>query len=190
MESNMGGALTASDVALLTGNEGFGGNSFLWIFALLILAGGGFGGLGFGNRSQAATTDEVSAGFNFAGINNNLNEITAGVAGVNQNLGNAICQSTYELSNRISQCCCDTQAAIQNVRYDMAVQNGDLKALIHSEGEATRAMIQQNKIETLQAQVNQLQLAQATCGIPRVNPNAWGVYPYTCGTGCNGTMTY
>lgn len=190
MESNMG-ALTASDVALLTNNDGFGGsNSFLWIFALLILAGGGFGGLGFGNRNQTATTDEVSAGFNFAGINNKLNEITAGVAGVNQNLGNAICQSTYELASKIDNCCCNTQLGVQQVRYDMAVQNGDLKALIHSEGEATRAMIQQNKIESLQAQVNQLQLAQATCGIPRVNPNAWGVYPYTCSTGCNGTMTY
>lgn len=191
MESNMG-ALTASDVALLTNNDGFGGsNSFLWIFALLILAGGGFGGLGFGNnRMQTATTDEVSAGFNFAGINNKLNEITAGVAGVNQNLGNAVCQSTYELASKIDSCCCNTQLGVQQVRYDMAVQNGDLKALIHSEGEATRAMIQQNKIESLQAQVNQLQLAQATCGIPRVNQYAWGVYPYACNTGCNGTIAF
>ena len=72
----------------------------------------------------------------------------------------------------------------------MAVQNGDLKALIHSEGEATRAMIQQNKIESLQQQVNSLQLAQATCGIPKVNQYAWGVSPYTCNTGCNGVMPY
>lgn len=100
------GALTASDIALLNGNEGFGGNSFMWIFALLILAGGGFGGFGFGNnaRNQAATTDELSSGFNFSGINNKLNEITAGVAGVNTNLGNAICSSTYELASKIDNC--------------------------------------------------------------------------------------
>lgn len=186
------GALTASDIALLNGNDGFGGNSFMRIFALLILAGGGFGGFGFGNnaRTQAATTDELSAGFNFSGINNKLNEITAGVAGVNTNFGNAICSSTYELASKIDNCCCTTQRSVDQVRYDMAVQNGDLKALIHSEGEATRAMIQQNKIESLQQQVNSLQLAQATCGIPKVNQYAWGVYPYTCNTGCNGTLTY
>lgn len=173
-----------ADLKAVTDNDcgmGFGGGSWVvWILLFALLGGGGFG---FGGRNQAATTDELSAGFNFAGINNKLNEITAGVAGVNQNLGNAICSSTYELASKVDNCCCNTQAAVQQVRYDMAVQTGDLKALIHSEGEATRAMIQQNKIESLQAQVNQLQLAQATCGIPRVNQYAWGVYPYTCG--CN-----
>lgn len=41
------GSLSASDVALLSGRDGgdiWGGNSMMWIFALLILAGGGFGG--------------------------------------------------------------------------------------------------------------------------------------------------
>lgn len=46
------GSLSASDVALLSdrgygyGDGMWGGNSMMWIFALLILAGGGFGGLG------------------------------------------------------------------------------------------------------------------------------------------------
>lgn len=177
---------TPADIATMTGNDGnMGGNWFVWILLFALLGGNGFG---FGGRGQAATTDELGAGFNFAGVNNKLNEIVAGVAGVNQNLGNAICSSTYELAGKIDNCCCTTQNLIGQVRYDMAVQNGDLKALIHSEGEATRAMIQQNKIESLQAQVNQLQLAQATCGIPKVSQYAWGVYPYTCQAtcGCNG----
>ena len=177
-----------SDIRAVTdGNDGMFGGNGLWFLALLFLFGNG--GFGFGGRNQAATTEELSAGFNFAGINNKLNEITAGIAGVNTNLGNAICSSTYELASKIDQCCCNTQLGVQQVRYDMAVQNGDLKALIHSEGEATRAMIQQNKIESLQAQVNQLQLAQAMCGVPRINPNAWGIYPYTCGTTCGTSVT-
>ena len=96
--------LTATDVALLNGNTGMAGNGFMWIiflFAFLLLGGNN----GFGGRNQAATTDELSAGFNFSGINNKLNEINAGISGVNQNLGNAICQSTYELSNKIDNCC-------------------------------------------------------------------------------------
>lgn len=179
-----------SDIRAVTdgGNGTFGGNG-IWFLALLFLFGGG--GFGWGGRNQAATTEELSAGFNFSGINNKLNEINAGIAGVNQNLGNAICSSTYELASKIDNCCCNTQLGVQQVRYDMAVQNGDLKALIHSEGEATRNMIQQNKIESLQAQINQLQLAQATCGLPRINPYGYGVYAYpTCagGCGCNGAF--
>lgn len=157
---------------------GIGGYGILLLFFLFAATGGGFGG--FGGRNQAATTDEVASGFNFQGINSKLNELVAGQAGINQNLSNAICSSTYELANKIGDCCCQTQLGIQQVRYDMAVQNGDLKALIHSEGEATRSMIQQNKIESLQAQVNQLQMSQALCGVPKINPNAWGVYPYAC----------
>lgn len=170
--------MTPADYAAINGNDGMFGGNGLWFLALLFLFGGGFG---YGNRTQATTTDELSAGFNFSGINSKLNEIVAGIAGVNQNLGNAICSSTYELGSKIDACCCQTGNLIGQVRYDMTVQNSDLKAAIHAEGEATRAMLQQNKIESLQAQVSQLQLAQATCGLPRINQFAWGVYPYTCG---------
>lgn len=166
----MEGNYSLSDIAAVTNDGMFGGgnNGILWLFAILALG----GGFGFGGRGQAATTEDLSAGFNFAGVNNGLKDISSAVAGVNQNLGNAICTSTYELASKIDSCCCNTQLAIK-----------DLTATVVAENAATRSMIQQNKIEALQAQVNQLQLAQATCGIPRINPNAWGVYPYTCG--CN-----
>lgn len=163
-----------SDIAAVTGNDNCGmggGNWFAWILLFALFGGNGFG---FGGRNQAATTDELSAGFNFSGVNNKLDEIVAGQANINQNLGNAICQLGYKgleqtaaLSSQMASCCCD------------------LKTAIHAEGEATRNMLQQNKIESLQAQINQLQLAQATCGLPRINQYAWGVYPYTCG--CSGT---
>ena len=53
MENN--GALSASDVALLNRNNGmsWGDSSFMWIFALLILANGGFGGWGNNNFANA-----------------------------------------------------------------------------------------------------------------------------------------
>lgn len=170
MDSNY----SLADIRAVTeGGDGMFGGNGIWFLALLFLFGmNGFGG--FGGRNQAATTEELSAGFNFSGVNNKLNEITAGIAGVNQNLGNAICSSTYELASKIDNCCCSTKEAIGQVRYDMAVQNSEIKA-----------MLQQNKIESLQAQVSQLQLAQATCGIPKTSPYAWGVYPYTCQPACN-----
>lgn len=84
------GTLSASDVALLSGNNGFGdfgGNSMMWIFALLILAGGGFNGFGFGNNGFAnaigyenlATSNEVQRGFDNQNAMANQREILSAV---------------------------------------------------------------------------------------------------------------
>lgn len=171
--------LTASDIALLQNDNGmFGGNGMWALFLFAILFGGGFGG--FGGRNQAATTDELSAGFNFSGINNKLNELTAGQASINQNLGNAICSSTYELGSKIDNCCCANQLATK-----------DVMATVVAENAKTRDLIQQNKIESLQSQINQLQISQALCGVPKVNPYSYGTYAYPCfanSCGCNSVM--
>ena len=87
------GGLTASDVALMTnrGYDGFGdGNAFMWIFALLVLAGGGFGGWGNNNFANAigyenlATSSEVQRGFDaqnsMANEREILSAVTAGTA--------------------------------------------------------------------------------------------------------------
>jgi len=81
--------LSASDVALLSdkGGMGWGDSSFFWIFALLILAGGGFGGLGWGNNGFAnaigyenlATSNEVQRGFDNQNSMANQREILAAV---------------------------------------------------------------------------------------------------------------
>lgn len=87
------GTLSASDVALLSGNNGFGfgndGSAFMWIFALLILAGGGFGGGfgGWGNNGFAnaigyenlATSNEVQRGFDSQNAMANQREILSAV---------------------------------------------------------------------------------------------------------------
>ena len=169
MDSNY----SLSDIrAAVDGGDGmgFGGGSwFAWILLFALFGGNGFG---FGSRSQAATTDELSAGFNFAGINNKLNDISDSITAEGRNLDNAICtlgynslQQTSALSAQMANCCCD------------------LKTAIHAEGEATRNMIQQNKIESLQQQVSALQLNQALCGVPRINPYGYGIYAYPA---CNG----
>lgn len=156
--------------AIADGNNGMMGGGFMWFIVLALLFGGGFGGFG----GRAATQEDLASGFNFAGVNGKLNELVAGQANINQNLGNAICTSTYELASKIDQCCCNTQLAIK-----------DLTATVVAESAATRSMMQQDKIEGLQAQVNQLQLAQAMCGVPKINPYGYGVYAYpSCGSVC------
>lgn len=167
-----------SDIAAVSNGNGlFGGNNgIIDLAALALFANGGFG-FG-GNRAQAATTDEVAAGFNFSGVNNKLNEITAGIAGVNQNLGNAVCSSTYELGSKIDACCCQTQLGIK-----------DLMATVIAEGNATRtAMLEQENANLRQADMKNY-VDKATCGIPRVSSTGWGVYPLTCQPTCGGQVT-
>lgn len=79
--------LTASDVALLSDKNGsaWGESSFLWIFALLILANGGFGGWGNNNFANAigyenlATSNEVQRGFDNQNSMANQRDILAAV---------------------------------------------------------------------------------------------------------------
>ena len=87
--------LTASDVALLNNRDGgmFGDMSFFWIFALLILANGGFGGFGGNSFANAigyenlATSNEVQRGFDNQNSMANQRDILAAVnAGTAQNV--------------------------------------------------------------------------------------------------------
>lgn len=176
-----------SDVALATGglNGGFGGMGGLGAALVGFLFGGLFSNGGFGGwgnqRGTCATTEDLASGFNFSALQGKTNDILAAVNGVNQNIGNAVCTSTYELAGKIDNCCCNTQLGVQQVRYDMAVQNGDIKSLIHAEAEATRNMMRDTENANLRQQLNYAQMQGLFCGIPRINPYGYGVYAYpTC----------
>ena len=83
----MENGLSASDVAMLSGNNGMWGDggAFMWIFALLILANGGFGGWGNNNLTNAigyenlATSAEVQRGFDNQNLQAQTRDILAAV---------------------------------------------------------------------------------------------------------------
>ena len=143
----MDNALSASDVALLSdkGGMGFGDSSFLWIFALLILANGGFGwgGNGFANAigyENLATSNEVQRGFDNQNSMSNqreiLNAVNSGtaqsVAATNQvfhDLVGYVGDKYNELDRDVlgvsagvqqaianqNQCCCDTKMLMAGI---------------------------------------------------------------------------
>ena len=165
-----------SDIAAATG-EGFNGNSsFFWIFALLLLANGGmWGNRGdYGQYATAASQQEILFNQHF---NNLDNKMDRGFTSI----GNGIADSTYALNNTIV----NEARGIQDKIYDV-------KTSIHAEGEATRAMIQQNKIETLQGRINQLELQNAMCGVvryPLQTTYTSGANPFcNCGNCCCGNV--
>ena len=113
-----GTGLSASDVALLN-DGGLGNNSFIWLFAILALMGGGFGGWGNNGFANAigyenlATSNEVQRGFDnqnaLSGQREILSAVTAGtaqsVAATNQTFHDTlgIIQNRYdELARDIS----------------------------------------------------------------------------------------
>lgn len=172
---------------------GLGGGAGIWLFAILALMNGGFGW--GGNRGNVATTEDLASGFNFSGVNNKLNEITSGIAGVNQNLSNAICQlgyqdaqHTYELGSKIDNCCCATQRAVDSVKFDMANYAAGTNANVTAQVQSIKDMLAADKAAAQAARIQQLELQQALCGVPRILPaTVYGAVPYNgyySGCGC------
>lgn len=198
-----GNGLSAADVALLN-NDGMGGwNGMIWLFAILALMGGGFGGWGNNGFANAigyenlATSNEVQRGFDNQNLQAQtrdiLSAVTSGtaqsVAATNQTFHdtvNAIGDKYGELQRDVAglavgqanllakqnECCCETKQMIMQSNYDGAMRDAATNANISAQIQGVKDMLQQNKIEALQAEVSKLQLAQATNGMLRF-PDQW-----------------
>lgn len=155
------GALSASDVALLSNkNDMFGDSSFFWIFALLILANGGFGGWGNNGFANAigyenlATSNEVQRGFDNQNSMANQRDILAavnsgtaqGVAATNQvyhDVVNYVGDKYDELARDISGIAIAQQQAIANQNECCCSQ----KLLMSEIGAGINAGIAQNRYD-------------------------------------------
>lgn len=88
--------LSNSDVALLSRDDGFGGmNAGFWIFALLLLNNGGFGG--YGQRSDVVTQSDLAASQNAQTQQLQLNNLTQQVADNKFDMAQVINQQTSDL---------------------------------------------------------------------------------------------
>ena len=182
--------LTASDVALMNRDGGWADNSFMWVFALLILAGGGGGLFGGGYRPQYATQDFVQNGFNFNDLQAQNRDIMNGISAaaaqevevakdienrLQAEIGQVAMMAQQNQANQ-QQCCCNILRAIDGVNAHTTEQTQKILDAITG-----------NRIADMQNQINQLQLQQALTGVVRY-PNNFtynaGPSPF-CGCGCN-----
>ena len=195
--------LSIADAMSLANNGDFGGNG-AWIFFLFFLLAWGGNGLWGNNRgvneyATAASQQEILFGQQFNNLDNKIDRVANGIADATFSLNNSIKDGNYNVSGTIvgegralqmqlANCCCENKEATAQVRYDMANFNNAQLTAIHAEGEATRAMLQQNKIESLQGQINNLQLQNAMCGVvryPMATTYSSGANPFcNCGQGC------
>jgi hypothetical protein len=181
--------MTPADIRACCGNDnngGFGGMWGDWIILFLLFGmfgyggfggGFGFGGFGGGGLNGVLTRADINEGFA-------LNNITGGIQAIQQ----GICDSTYALTNainggfhgvergmwdvsrQISDCCCQTQRAIDGVNYNMAKGFCDLgnviqnttRDVIDNANANSRAILDfltQDKIATLTAENQNLKFA-------------------------------
>lgn len=181
-------AYSLSDIASLMNGNDFGGNS-AWLIILFVLI-FGWGGFNRNNGelnqyATAASQQDILFNQKFDALGQKLNAIGDGISSLGYSqlqqmtndtasINGNIVNEGRSLQTQIANCCCSTKEAI------------------HAEGEATRAMIQQNKVETLQAQVNNLQnqlsLNNAMCGVPKINPYMYGIVPQYSGCGCSANI--
>jgi hypothetical protein len=149
----MGHEFSLADIAAATGgnamNNEMWNNPFIYLVWLAVLGGGGlFGGNRFGGDAAvqgALTRSDLFEGFNNQDVNAQLRGIT-----------NGLCDGFYatrqgisDLGYAVKDCCCQTNRNIDSVRFDMSKGFCDVASAIHAEGEATRALINQNTIQEL-----------------------------------------
>ena len=125
------GQLSASDVALLSGNNGgFGGGwgdaSFMWILALLVLANGGFGGFGGAGFANAigyenlATSNEVQRGFDNQNLQAQTRDILAAVTSGTAQTVAAVNQSYHDITGYVGDKYSELQRDVSNLALGQA----------------------------------------------------------------------
>lgn len=133
-----GGEYSLSDIAAVTGNEGFGGNNAWWLIVLIVLFGYGRNGNWGGNDNGSNTVPFYqSLDTDFATIERKIDGVYSG-----------ICDSTFSLNNTIT----NGNAAIQNT-------------LTQGFAGLNTGMVQQGYENRIAVNGVQTQLAQCCCDL-------------------------
>ena len=204
--------LSASDVALMNRDGGFGEGwgGMIWLFAILaLMGGGGFGGWGNGNGN--AIQADVNRGFDNQNLQAQTRDILAavnatsmtGVQATNQvyhDIVSYVGDKYSELQRDVAglavgqanllanqnECCGGLTRQIMQNNYDAAMRDAATNANIAAQGQKILDAIMGNKMEAMQNRINQLELQNQLQGVVRY-PNGWtynaGNSPF-CG-GCN-----
>lgn len=170
---------------------------------------------------KVATTNDVASGFNNSAVlsslndikltqSSNLNFINQGFAGLNNvinqgfaGVDNAICTLGYQnqqgfntLAHQLSDCCCQTQRAIDSVNFNNSRNTCDIIQAVNASSQRVIDYMQNEKIDTLnrklavaEGQISQAsQTATLLNAINRTPVPAYSVpNPYCCYSPCGNT---
>ena len=214
----MDGNFSLADFATLANaNNGNMGGSFWFIILFFLICNNGGWNNGwnrnsgdYGQYATAASQQDILFSSKFQALDNKIDRIGNGIADATFSLNNSVKDGVYTTTNavkdtayatsgavvsegralatQLAQCCCDNKQATAQVRYDMANFAASINSNIDNKFAALEKSQLEQRLADQASQINQLQMAQALCGVPKISPNAWGVYAYpqpTCGCNCN-----
>lgn len=182
------------------------GNSGIWIFGLLILLaliGNNGGGL-FGNGERSATVGDVQRSQDFAALERQMNEgvaatrqgvydVTSAIKDGNYNILGELRDLQAIVSSGLSQmqsCCCEILRAIDGVNYNAAMNTASIKETTTAQAQRILDALAADKAERQAQRINQLEMQQLLCGIPRTSPYGYSIIPQFANIGCNGCGGY
>lgn len=196
-------------LAMMWGGNGFGGwgnGGFQNAIGYENLATSNEVQRGFDNQNSMANEREILASINANALQGmqNANQNTQYITGtlndkyneLQRDIAGVAMQQQAGMANQ-QQCCCETKMLISETasqaRYDSAMQNNAILQAIQADGNATRQMIQQDKIDGLQQKVQTLEMQNAMAGVVRYPMSTAynaGFNPFcNCGNnGCCGMM--
>lgn len=204
--------MTASDYAVMNGNNGWQNNPFLYLVFLLFMR--NWGGYGFDANAAtqgALTRAELTDGLNNQTLQRDLTDVRDAVGNVGlmvQNVGanisdklccgfNSVNMGIAENRFASQQCCCETNRNIDALRFENAQNTCAITTAIREDGEKTRALMTANTIQDLrdsrEAVQRELQSAQLTLANAAQTQNILGsmgrFVPYS-GCGCGFSNGY
>lgn len=182
------------------------GNSGIWIFGLLILLaliGNNGGGL-FGNGERSATVGDVQRSQDFAALERQMNEgvaatrqgvydVTSAIKDGNYNILGELRDLQAIVSSGLSQmqsCCCEILRAIDGVNYNAAMNTASIKETTTAQAQRILDALAADKAERQAQRINQLEMQQLLCGIPRTSPYGYSIIPQFANIGCSGCGGY
>lgn len=186
----MDGTMTPADIqAVMGGNEGNCGS--WWIILLFICL---FGGNGlWGGNATAATANDIQRAVDLNSIQEGQATTDTNVQRIGYELGGIVKDASYNNLSEIRDLdagiangftnmqtgFCGTQRAIDSVKYENAINTASINSNIDAKFAALEKGQLEQQIATQAAQIQQLQLNAAMCGVIRY-PNAT---TYTAGAG-------
>lgn len=212
----MENGLSVADALALDKSDGaFGGNGawmMMFLFFLLAWGGNGFGGWGNGAAQGALTRGKLCQDMNLQSLENDVRGVQSGLCDGFYAMNTGMLNGFSGVNNAIQQaqfaaqqCCCETNRNIDAVRYENSKNTYDIVNAIKADGDATRALMTQNAMQSLrdQLQTANFQLSQqaqnatlinairptpvpayVTCSPYESNMYASGCYRNVNGCGC------
>lgn len=178
----MENGLSVADALALDKSDGeFGGNGawmMMFLFFLLAWGGNGFGGWGNGAAQGALTRGELCQDMNFQSLENAVRGVQSGLCDGFYAMNTGMLNGFSGVNNAIQQaqfaaqqCCCETNRNIDAVRYENSKNTCDIVNAIKADGDATRALMTQNAMQSLrdQLQTANFQLSQQAQNATLIN---------------------